>query len=537
MPEGKGQSTALPGKGSPSSYVGRLGPFSGTMMVVGGIIGSGIFLNPAIVVERVRTIELTLAVWVLGGVIALIGALVFAELGARRPVAGGGYVYLRDAYGRLPAFLYAWTLLLVIATGAIAAVAVTFASYTAALLGLGTHARVPLAIAAILLLSAINYVGVKPGALTQNVLTLLKLGALAFLIVVGLTATQPPLELAPLPPLTGGSFVLAVGAALVPVLFAYGGWQQTNFIAEELIEPERNLPRALLAGVLIVVLVYLLANLAYLSTLGISGLARSSAPAADAMGLLLGPPGRSLIAAGIAISTFGFLNLVILVSPRVYRAMASDGLFFPSLARLHPRYRTPTAAILFQGGWAIILTLTGRYGDLLDYVVFGDWIFFGSTASTLFIFRARERSGLETAHLRFRMPAFPIAPIIFIVAAIYVVVGSIASNPANALKGSALMALGVPVYLYWDRRRGGKGGKSGRGGSLNLPPFPPFPLFPPFNGGSQAYRSTPRSLRPRPRPPGTPPDTCGSARRSRRLPAARSRVRGARSTGCRRTRQ
>jgi basic amino acid/polyamine antiporter, APA family len=453
MAEGKSAVRVLRGEGSPSRYAPSLGLFSGTMMVVGGIVGSGIFLNPAIVAERVGTVALTLTVWVLGGVVALIGALIFAELGARRPVAGGGYVYLREAYGRLPAFLYAWTLLLVIATGAIAAVAVTFASYTATLLGLGPEARVPLALGAILLLSAINYIGVKPGALTQNVLTLLKLAGLTILIVAGLTAAPSPPTLEPLPNVAGDGVVLAVGAALVPVLFSYGGWQQTNFIAEELIEPERNLPRALLAGVAIVVVVYLLANLAYLKTLGISGLARSSAPAADAMDVLFGPRGRNLIAAGIAISTFGFLNLVILVSPRVYRAMAGDGLFFPSLARLHPRYRTPTAAILFQGGWAGILTLTGRYADLLNYVVFGDWIFFGSTAATLFYFRAQERRGLERSHVRFRMPAFPVVPIIFILAALYVVVGSIASNPGNGVKGIALIALGVPVYLFWDRKR------------------------------------------------------------------------------------
>src|SRR5687768_10490715 len=235
------------------SYARSLGLFSGTMMVVGGIIGSGIFLNPALVAERVRTIELTLAVWVVGGVIALIGALVFAELGARSPVAGGGYVYLRDAYGRLAAFLYAWTLLLVIATGAIAAVAVTFAGYTAALLGLGGGSRLPLAVGAVLLLSAINYVGVKPGAMTQNVLTVLKLGALSALIVAGLTLAPPPSLIEPLEPLLHNRLLLAIGAALVPVLFAFGGWQQTNFVAEELIEPERNLPRALIAGVSVVV--------------------------------------------------------------------------------------------------------------------------------------------------------------------------------------------------------------------------------------------------------------------------------------------
>jgi basic amino acid/polyamine antiporter, APA family len=232
-------------------------------------------------------------------------------------------------------------------------------------------------------------------------------------------------------------------------LFAFGGWQQTNFIAEELIEPERNLPRALIAGVSLVVAVYLMANLAYLRTLGIAGLAQSSAPAADAMSARFGSVGGTIIAAGIAISSFGFLNLVILVSPRVYRTMASDGLFFPSLARLHPKYRTPAAAIVFQGVWAILLTVTGHYGDLLDYVVFGDWIFFGSTAATLFVFRARARRSLEPQQIRFRMPGYPVAPLIFILAAGYVVVGSIASNPGNAVKGATLIALGIPVYLFW----------------------------------------------------------------------------------------
>jgi APA family basic amino acid/polyamine antiporter len=452
MPETTPSVEGSPANLSATGYVPTLSLFSATMMVVGGIIGSGIFLNPAIVAQRVGTVELTLAVWVLGGIVALIGALVFAELGARRPVAGGGYVYLREAYGRLPAFLYGWTLLLVIATGAIAAVAVTFASYTASLLGLGPGSRVPLAVAAILVLSAINYFGVKPGALTQNTLTVLKLSALAALIVAGMVHSIAPSGES-VPSYRLESTALAVGSALVPVLFAFGGWQQTNFIAEELIQPARNLPRALVGGVSIVVLVYLTANLAYLNTLGVTGLAQSSAPAADVMDARLGSAGRGFIAAGIAISTLGFLNLVILVSPRVYRAMASDGLFFPSLARLHPRYRTPTAAIVFQACWGVLLTLTGRYGDLLDYVVFGDWIFFGLTAATIFWFRTRDSRTMAGVQLRFRMPAYPAAPIIFILAALYVVVGSVASNPGNAIKGSVLIAFGVPVFLFWARKR------------------------------------------------------------------------------------
>jgi APA family basic amino acid/polyamine antiporter len=203
---------------------------------------------------------------------------------------------------------------------------------------------------------------VRPGAITQNIFTLLKLTALAILIGTGLAFIPGAPPSGTLPSLGSNQLTLAFGAALVPVLFAFGGWQQTNFVAEELIDPERNLPRALVAGVIIVIAVYLLANVAYLRTLGVSGLAGSSAPAADAVSSVFGARGRGIIAAGIAVSTFGFLNLVILVSPRVYQAMARDGLFFPSLARLHPRYHTPAAAIVFQAAWAIVLTMTGRYG-------------------------------------------------------------------------------------------------------------------------------------------------------------------------------
>src|SRR5438094_968099 len=288
-----------------------------------------------------------------GDIIALAGALTFGELCARRRRAGGGYVYLREAFGPLPAFLYGWALLLVIATGATAAVAVTFASYAVPLLGLSPSARLPLAIGVIVVVSAVNYVGVRPAAVTQNVFTVLKLAALAALIVAGLwfspsTAFHrpPPHSTAPVGMWAVG---VALGAALVPVLFAYGGWQQTNFIAEELVAPERDLPRALVLGVVGVVAVYLLVNVAYLRVLGAAGLAASTAPAADVMARVVGPGGTRLISAGIAVSTFGFLNLVILVTPRVFQAMAADGLFLTRLAALHPTYRSPAGALVFTG--------------------------------------------------------------------------------------------------------------------------------------------------------------------------------------------
>ncbi len=437
-------------------YARRLGLFSGTMLVIGGIIGSGIFLNPAIVAQRAGSAGLTLGVWGIGAVIALVGAVIFGELGQRRPQAGGGYAYLRDAFGPLPAFLYAWSLLLMTATGATAAVAVTFASYAAPLLGLPVSAQLPLAVGAIALLSLVNVLGVSPGAVTQNVFTALKLAALAAVILVGLLAADAPDAAARVcadcttyaAPSSAWGLALAVGTALVPILFSYGGWQQTNFVAEEIIEPERNLPRALVLGVIAVVVVYLLANVTYLRALGVTGLANSTAPAADTMEVYFGATGRSLIAAGIAASTFGFLNLVILVSPRVYQAMARDGLFFASFARLHPRFRTPVTAIVFQGIWAVVLVFTGTYGQLLDYVVFSDWIFFGLIASTLFVFRRREPG----VPLVLRVPLYPWPLILFIAAAVYVVAGSVASNPGNALRGTLLLALGVPVYLYWRRR-------------------------------------------------------------------------------------
>lgn len=420
------------------------------MAVIGGIIGGGIFRTPASVAERVGTAPLFLLAWVLGGLVALAGAFCYGELGSRRPKAGGGYVYLRETLGPLPAFLYGWALLFVIGSGAIAAVAKTFAGYFLALTGLPETLTVPVAVAAIVLLAGINYVGVKPAAVTQNIFTILKLTALATLIAVGLTLTVP---YHPLPSPTvlavggAGTTVIALGAALVPILFTYGGWQQTNFIAEEIIAPERNLPRALVLGVIGVVTVYLLANIAYLRVLGASGLAHSTAPAADVMRGLLGPVGATIISAGITASTFGFLNLVILVTPRVFQAMAADGVFFPRLAALHPVYRTPTAAILLQAVWSIVLTLNKSFTALVDYVAFGDWIFFGLTVVGLFIYRARGGDPPP-----FRAPGGVWVPGFFVVAAAYVVASSIGANPGNALIGTGLILLGVPVFWYWRSR-------------------------------------------------------------------------------------
>jgi APA family basic amino acid/polyamine antiporter len=246
-----------------------------------------------------------------------------------------------------------------------------------------------------------------------------------------------------------------MGTALVPVLFTYGGWQQTNFLAEEIVDAETNLPRALLVGVLVVLAVYLLANVAYLRVLGAAGLAATPAPAAAVMERVVGPGGRVVISAGIALSSFGFLDLVILVTPRVFQAMAADGVFFRRLAELHPTYRTPGAAILLMGAWAVALTLTRTYGPLTDYVVFGDWIFFGLSVATLFIYRRRDRAAGVPRPLKFRTPGYPWVPALFVLAALYVVASSVTSNPRNAAIGTALLLAGVPVFYYWRHR--GKG--------------------------------------------------------------------------------
>jgi APA family basic amino acid/polyamine antiporter len=234
-------------------------------------------------------------------------------------------------------------------------------------------------------------------------------------------------------------------------LFTYGGWQNTNLIAEEIIEPERNLPRALVLGVLGVVVVYVLANITYLRLLSAPGLAASTAPAADAMREALGPRGASLIGAGIAVSAFGFLNLNTLVAPRMFQAMAADGLFFRRLAELHPRYRTPTAAILAFSGWTIVLTLSGTFNQLVDYVVFGDWIFFALAVATLFVYRRRDELAGVTGS-GFRVPGYPLLPALFVLAALYVVASSVGANPRNAAIGTGLLLLGMPVYWLWTRR-------------------------------------------------------------------------------------
>ena len=459
MPDSSPDPVPPPTSDEEQSYVRELSLFDGVMVVIGGIIGSGIFRGPDVVAGRVDTPGLIMAAWAVGGGIALIGALCFAELGARRPEAGGGYVYLREAFSPLFGFLYGWKLIFISATGAIAALAITFADYTIDLFGLAQTWSLPIAIAAILFLSGVNYYGVRFGSITQNIFTVLKLGALAGLVATGLWLGAGELTTADTAAqsvwATKGTWgvVAAFGAALTPVLFAHGGWQHANHLAGEIKHPNRTLPLSLLIGVGAVVGSYLLANYAYLYALGVEGLAGSDAPASDAMEALLGSTGGTLIGVGVMVSVFGILNLIIMAAPRVTQAMAEDDLFFRPFARLHPEYRTPTWAILFQASWSIVLALSGTFGQLLNYVVFGDWILFALIVGTLFVYRRRDPD--EASSDIFRMVGYPVLPILFIAASLFVVVSTIASmEPLNAGIGVGLLALGAVVYLgfRWRRR-------------------------------------------------------------------------------------
>ena len=435
------------------SFRRALGLFDATMIVVGGIVGSGIFILPAVVAQRLPTSFLVLAAWVAGGAIALAGAFAFAELATLFPRAGGEYTYLREGYPPLVAFLFGWASLLMIQGGGLAAVAITFAQYALRLLGRDASNAPVWAAVAIVLVALVNYVGVKPGSRLLNVLVVLKVAALAALIVGGLllsphAAAPSPAVFAPPPPASLAAF----GGALVPILFAYGGWQSVNLIAEETRDARRTLPLALVAGTVTVVVIYLATNVVLLRVLTRPGLAATPTPAADAARLLFGAGSDRLVAAAIAISAFGFLNLTLLAQTRIYYAMARDGLFLPALARLHPRFQTPALAIVLQAAWGVVLVLTGTYGELVDSVVFGDWIFFGLTVVAVFLFRRRIPLAAR-GERAFATPGYPWFPALFAAAAALAVASAIRTNPGRSLLGTALLAAGVPVYFVFARRR------------------------------------------------------------------------------------
>ena len=427
----------------------RLGLFDVTMLVMGGIIGAGIFVNPAEVARHVAAPTWIVGVWIIGGIVALAASFIYAELAARRPQVGGQYAYLRDAYGPMPAFLYGWSLLLVIQSGGMAAVAITFARYFLEL----THwpiAESLVGVSALVILTFVNCLGVRSGSNVQSSLMVLKIAAIAMLVLVGwlLAPAAPMIH----PVAAAGSSVsalAAIGAAMTPVMFAYGGWQTSGFVAGEMRDPERDLARGLLLGVAGVILLYCAVAFICVHALGPAGLAQSRTPASDVMRLALGERGATLIALGIAISTLGFLSQGMLTAPRVYFAMAEDGLFFRRVAEVNKVTRVPVIAIILQGAAAVAIALSGTYGQILSYVVSVDFIFFGLTGAALFVFRRRD--GDRT--VSFKAPLHPLTTALFVAACFVTVTATVVNNPKNSLIGYAILLAGVPACLYWQRKK------------------------------------------------------------------------------------
>lgn len=424
----------------------RLGLFDATMLVMGGIIGSGIFVTPAEVARHVDTPLLIVGVWVLGGIVALAASFVYAELAVRRPEVGGQYAYLRDAYGPMPAFLYGWALLLVIQSGGMAAVAITFARYFGDLVHLPVADSV-VAVAVLALLTLINCMGVRSGSNVQSGLMVLKILAIAALVAAGAWLAPAAIPQAVAYP-GSASTVAAVGAAMTPVMFSYGGWQTSSFVAGEMRNPQRDLARGLLLGVAGIVLLYTLVAFVCAHALGAAGLAASKTPATDVMRAALGDKGATFIAIGIAISALGFLSQGMLTAPRVYFAMAEDGLFFQRVAEVNATTRVPVVAIILQGTAAAVIAISGTFGQILSYVVSVDFIFFGLTGAALFVFRHRE-PGQRVA---FKVPLHPFTTGLFVAACAITVVATVWNNPVNSLIGYAILLAGVPACLYWQRK-------------------------------------------------------------------------------------
>ncbi len=443
MPEKQPPST----NSAPPTLARAIGTLGSTAIVVGTIIGSGIFLVPHNVARQVGSVEALFAVWILGGALAFAGALSLAELGAAIPEAGGVYVFLRQAYGSLFAFLYGWAELLIITPGGIAALAVAFGIYSASLLALSPLGQKLVAAGVIAVLTGVNVVGVRESAIVQTFFTIAKLAGLA--VIVGFALFSPhavPIAAAgPLP--VPHTSVSSFGIALVAVLWAYNGWHQFSLTAGEVQNPARVIPRSYVLGMLVIIGAYLVANLAYLRVLPLPAMAEHQRVAASAMEALAGPRGASFVSVLILCSVFGALNGNILAGPRVLFAMARDGLFFSTAARIHRRFKTPAVAVLVQGVWALGLALSGTYEQLFTYVVFAAMGFLGAAAIAVVVLR-RKFPDLPRPY---RVWGYPILPIAFAIASLLIVASTLASSPRESLIGVGIVLTGVPAYAAWRR--------------------------------------------------------------------------------------
>jgi basic amino acid/polyamine antiporter, APA family len=425
--------------------------FDMTMIAIGGTIGSGIFLTPSLIARALPAPWLIVGVWVGGGLMALSGALSFAELAALLPKAGGQYAYLSEAYGSLVGFLFGWAYFLVVNAGGLGALSVAFATYLGYFVPLGPVGLKVVAVGGLLALTTINVVGVKAGAIFSDIFTVLKLAGIAGLVAVGLTMGSSHT--------TDFSFHLASGSAglagalataMVGVLWSYGGWQHSTYASSEVVNPRRTLPVAMTIAAVAVTAIYLSANVAYMFVMTPAEIGASERVAADAMSRVLGGAGGTLISLAIFISTFGVVGIYTLTAPRIYFAMANDGLFFARVAEVHPRFQTPAFSIVVQSLWAAVLILFwGTFESLISYVVFTDWIFFALAGAAVFVFRRRMPGAERTAPV----PWYPLTPAFFVAVSTWFVVMTLVQRPAQALAGLGFLALGVPVYFYWKRQR------------------------------------------------------------------------------------
>ena len=421
------------------------------LLMVGSVIGSGIFLVPGAILRQVQgSIALALLVWLVGGLLSLMGALTYGELAALNPAAGGLYVYIRDGFGRLPAFLYGWTLFLVIASGSVATLAVAFSTYLSEIILLTPIAAKLISVAMIAVVTAVNVRGTRQSADLQNWTTLVKVGAILAMSAVlfavgrGYAATAAAFW----PAHAGRSLFSAFGLAMIAVLWAYEGWQFATYSAGETINPQRNFPRAFLAGTVFLICIYLLANAAYLAALGPAGAAESNAIAATSVAAVWNPRMAKLVALAILVSVFSAANSIQLTAPRVFYAMAADGLFFRRLAEVHPRFRTPAIAVLAGGVWSALLAWTGTFQQLFTYVIFAGWIFYGLAAASIFAYRRRMPDAVRP----YRVPGYPWTPLLFVSAAAALVVNTIAAAPHDAAVGLGIVLLGLPAFFLWRSR-------------------------------------------------------------------------------------
>jgi basic amino acid/polyamine antiporter, APA family len=425
----------------------EIGILGSTAIVVGTIIGSGIFLVPHNVATQVGSVFSLYLVWIAGGALALAGALSLAELGAAMPEAGGIYVYLRESYGKLVAFLYGWGSLLVIDAGSAATLGVAFGIYASAFLPLTSIEQKVLAGLVIAVLTVINILGVKKGTAVQTIFTIAKLGGLA--IIIGCAIFLPPLAPAvaahPLP--TTHTTFSTFGVALVGVLWAYQGWHQLSYTAGEVKNPSKVLPIGFFLGTAIIIAVYLAANAAYLHVLPLPVMAEHQRVAETAMEFLIGPRGARFVSALILCSIFGALNGTILTSARVYYAMARDGVLFKIVSRIHPKFQTPAVALLVLGGWSTILACIGSFEELYTYVIFAMWIFSAAAIAGVIILRRR----LPDLHRPYKVWGYPILPIAFIIAALAIVANTLVARPIESGLVLAVGLLGVPLYYAWKR--------------------------------------------------------------------------------------